>query len=61
MTLDFQPLEDYFQTINKVKKKWVGFTSKEIQRMVDLFWSEKGPCLYKLIELIEEDLKERNQ
>ena len=61
MTLDFKPLEDYFQTINRAKKEWVGFTPKEIQQVVDLFWSDKGPCLHKLIEMLEIDLKERNQ
>jgi len=61
MTLDFKPLEDYFQTINRVKKEWVGFTPKEIQQAVDLFWSDKGPNLYRLIEMLEIDLKERNQ
>ena len=61
MTLDFKPLEAYFQTINRVKKEWVGFTPKEIQEAVDFFWSEKGPCLSQLIEMIETDLKERNQ
>jgi len=58
MTLDFEPLNDYFRRINIT---WEGFSDKEINSFVDFFWSEEGPNLHDFIRSIEEDLKNRNQ
>lgn len=57
MTLDFEPLEEYFQRINK----WKGFTEDEKAKIYKDLIDGHFRSAKEYVETIENMLKERNQ
>ena len=57
MTLDFEPLEEYFQRINK----WKGFTEDEKAKIYKDLIDGHFRSAKEYVDIIENMLKERNQ